>query len=279
MPLGFTVPKGRLGADLKVHFAQEAGAAKLGITGTSWIDDLQIDARDGPRLVLARRIDLAIAGVQPLENRYAFGELEVEGLAVDVTRGRDGEMALVQAFSGAPEGKAPRRREAARPTPPPRKDPAPAGAIAGGAVAPENAIVWTVRKTTLRDGRVRYRDETVEPAVVLDHQAISIDLAEIGNRQAAPAAARLALKQDGTSSLTWQGELDLAKSRASGRLDAKVASVAPYLPYIGSALAARLETGAIGVNGDFEMGWAGDFSLDVAQCAGEPGEGSPDAAQ
>ncbi len=263
VPLGVTVPKGRLGTDLKVHFAREAGAAKLGITGTSWIDDLQIDARDGPRLVLARRIALGIAGLQPLENRYAFGDLEVDGLVIDVTRGRNGEMALVQAFSDAQEGKAPRRRVAARPTEPQLKDPAPTGSTAGGAAARENAIVWSVRKTTLRDGRVGYRDETVEPAVVLDHEAISIDLAEIGNRQAAPAAARLALKQNGASSLTWKGELDLARSRAGGRLDAKVASVAPYLPYIGSALAARLETGAIGVNGDFEMGWTGDFGLDV----------------
>jgi uncharacterized protein involved in outer membrane biogenesis len=285
VPLGFTVPKGRLGADLKVHFAQEAGAAKLGITGTSWIDDLRIDARDGPRLVLAKRIALGIAGVQPLENRYAFGNLDVDGLAIDVTRGRDGRMALVQAFSGAQE-KRPRRPEAVRSTQPQRKDPAPAGSTAGNAVTPANAIVWTIRKTMLRNGRVGYRDETVEPAVVLDHRAISIDLAEIGNRQAVPAAARLALKQDGASTLTWQGELDLARSRAGGRLDAKVASVAPYLPYIGSALAARLETGAIGVNGDLEIGWTGDFSLEVgnAQASLEKavltlaGEGKPSLA-
>ena len=253
--LRFSVPKGKLSVELKVQLAQEAGRNALAVTGSSRIEDLQIDARDRPGLVRAKRIALGLAGVEPLASRYAFGDLEVEGLAVAITRGRDGELALVQAFSGNRQA-----REPARP------DPASAASGEGrsDAAAAGKALEWSIGKTVLRDGRVAWRDETVAPAVVLDHRDISIDLGEIGNRQRAPASARLSLKQNEASSLSWQGEVDLAKSRAAGQVDARVATIAPYLPYVGAALAARVESGALATKGDLDIGWSDGFTLAVA---------------
>jgi hypothetical protein len=256
--LGFSVPKGQLSVELKVQLAQEAGRNALTITGSSRVDDLQIDARGGPRLAQAKRIELGLAGVEPLDSRYVFGDLEVEGLAVHITRGRDGELALVRAFSGD--------RQARKPPPP---DPASAAATASGDRGRVDGpggepLEWSIAKTVLRDGQVAWRDEAVEPAVVLDHRQISIDIAEIGNRQRAPASVRLSLKQNETSSLTWQGEVDLAKSRAGGRVEARVASIAPYLPYVGDALAARVDSGALATQGDLDIGWSDGFTLEAA---------------
>ena len=247
VPLGFSLPKGRLGTDLNLRFAQQAVGRKLVVSGSARIDDLQLDASDGPRLLEARRIALAIEGVEPLADRYAFGELDVDGLAIDLTRARDGQLALVRAFSPRPPAKAPRQPQ-----------------VASDAVA-EPAAEWSIRRTMLRDGRLVWRDEAVAPPVVLEQHGIAIELAAIGNRQQAPAAAKLALKQGEASSLSWQGRLDLAKSQASGDIDARVGSVAPYLPYVAPLLAARLETGAIALKGDLALDWAGAFKLDVAK--------------
>ena len=265
VPLGFSLPKGRLGSDLKLRFAQQPDGRTLVITGSARLDDLQLDAVDGPRLLLARRVALGIVGVEPLADRYAFGELKVDGLALDLTRLRDGELAMVRAFSAAPAAKAGKQPDVADAAAAAREEAAAKVGGAGDAVSAAPATEWSIRQTTLRDGRVVWRDETVAPPVVLDHHGISIDLAAIGNRQAAPAAAKLSLKQNEASGLSWQGQLDLAKSRAAGAIDAQVASVAPYLPYAATLLAARLESGAIAVKGDLAVDWAGDFKLDLAK--------------
>ncbi len=261
VPLRLSLPKGRLGSELNVRFARQTDGPQLVITGSVHIDDLQLDAVDGPRLLLARRIALGIVGVEPLANRYAFGELDVDGLAVDLTRARDGGLALVRAFSAGPAAKTPRQPKAAG---------APAGGQeakvdgdGGGAAGP--AVEWSIRQTNLRDGRLVWRDETVAPPVVLDQHGIAIAVAAIGNRQEAPAAAKLSFKQGDASSLSWQGRLDLAKSQAAGGIDAQVASLAPYLSYVAPLLAARLETGVIALKGDLAADWAGDFRLDVAK--------------
>src|SRR5690606_33158669 len=54
-------------------------------------------------------------------------------------------------------------------------------------------------------------------------------------------------------------------SRAGGHLDASVASIEPYLPYVGDSLAARLASGTVAAIGDLELGWRDAFTLAVAK--------------
>ena len=85
--LGFTVPAGRLSTDLKIRFEQQAGVNQLAITGTSQVDDLQIDCAG--RLAARIRASACLSDldrVEPIAGRYGFGDLDVEGLDVAIDR-------------------------------------------------------------------------------------------------------------------------------------------------------------------------------------------------
>ena len=261
VPLGFTVPKGKLGTDLKIRFAQESGVAKLGIAGAFHIDDLQIDARDGRRLVLAKRIALGLEQVEPLAGRYAFGELAVEGLDMAIERGADGNFPLARAFAV----EAGERKPDAGAQNTPAGAQAPAGAkTPGGASTAANQVQWSIRKTNVKGARATFTDKTVSPGVELVHSDIAIELAEIGNRQAAAAAGSLSLAQNESSRLSWQGELDVGKSRASGKLSATVAGIAAYLPYLAGTVKAAVQAESIAAQAKVDLGWGEGFSLEVA---------------
>ena len=255
VPLAFTVPKGKLGTDLKIRFAQEAGVAKLAIAGAFRIDDLQIDARDGRRLVLAKRIALGLEQVEPLAGRYAFGELDVEGLDMAIERGADGNFPLARAFAVETEE---RKAHASAPK-------TPAGATTpGGASTAADQVQWSIRKTSVKGARATFTDKTVSPAVELVHSDIAIELAEIGNRQAAAAAGSLSLAQNESSRVSWQGELDVGKSRASGELSATVAGIAAYQSYLAGSVKAAVQAQTIAAQARVDLGWAEGFSLEVA---------------
>ena len=125
---------------------------------------------------------------------------------------------------------------------------------------------WSVRKTRLQGGAIAYTDRTVSPAVELVNSGIAVDLGEIGSEQAAPAAASLSLTQGERSTLAWHGELDVGKSHAAGELDATVADIGPYLPYLAAALAPKteLEIGTLAAQGGVTLDWGGGFELEIA---------------
>jgi uncharacterized protein involved in outer membrane biogenesis len=249
VPLGFTIPKGSLASNLKVEYRLEQGAPRLSLAGVVTLDDLQIAAVDGTRLAGAKRLTLGLERVEPLAGQYGFGDLDVDGLSLDLRRGADGNFPLVTALS---------------PQHSPQRSPSGAKAHAAVPAGKVDELVWSIRKTRLRAGRVQYRDSAVSPEVSFDHSDIAIELGEIGSRQTAPAAGKLSLKQNGANSLDWSGRLDLAKSRVTGLLDAKVTSIAPYLPYFQTSLNGKLATGALAVRGQLDLGWDGAFTLQVA---------------
>ncbi|HZH08008.1 MAG TPA: DUF748 domain-containing protein, partial [Lautropia sp.] len=267
--LAVVVPKGRLSTELKLQFARQAGVGVLGISGTADVVDLQIDAKAGGRLVSAKGIRLGLDRVEALSGRYELGDLAVDGLDVEVERRPDGTLALLDALTPRPS-----RRTSAAVKAPAEKAPAEKPAEKAPAEKPpEKApgekpaaeeIRWSLRATKLEGGRVGYRDRSVSPAVQLIHTAVALELGEIGNRQAQPAPGKLSLRQNDSSSLSWGGQVDVANSRAGGRLNAKVAALAPYLPYLAGAVNAGLQSGTLAAEGDVKLGWARDLTLEVA---------------
>ena len=248
-PLGFAVPGGKLGAALQVAYAREGGDDRLTIDGRAAVDDLRIQAVRGERLVAAKRIEVALAGVEPLAGRYPIGAVTVVRPEIDLVRAADGSLPLVAAFAGnRSEGSA--------------KSPARTPAKSSEA---SSRVDWSVAKTTVRDGRLRFADRTVDPAVALEPRDITIDLGAIGGRQAAAAPATLGLNLGDDGRLGWKGELDLAKSRAGGRVDVVVPSLDPYRPYFADRLPAAVSAGPIRVEARIDAGWADAPSVGVTE--------------
>ncbi|MGE0802883.1 MAG: DUF748 domain-containing protein, partial [Lautropia sp.] len=104
----------------------------------------------------------------------------------------------------------------------------------------------------------------VTPAVDHDPRQIAMTLGENGDHPVAPAPATLSLRQTDASRLGFDGRLDLARSQAGGRVTAEVAGIGPYLPYLAGAVTARIGTGTISAETDFEAGWADAFTLALA---------------
>ena len=242
---GFTIPSGALTTALQIDYASDGSASapahRLAMAGRSTIDGLRLDDVDGQRLLSVRRIAVGFDRIEPLASRFAIGEVSIDGLDAAVARASDGGITLVRALL-------------------PRTVPAAPGKATRTAAA---AVDWRVRKTTVRDGRVLFTDRTVSPPVTLDHRGITADIAEIGSRQAAAAAARLSLKQNVASTMTWNGRLDFRRSRAVGRVSAEVATLAPFLPYLAGALNGRLETGRLAAEALMDLGWAEQVTLAV----------------
>src|SRR5690606_8585925 len=150
--------------------------------------------------------------LEPLTNRYGLGDLAIDGLEVDLERAADGGFPPLAAFTPGGGGRD-KAAGGAKPAPvPTQREAVPPAA--------GNPLHWPLRSSGLREGRVRFADRTVSPAVQLDHRNIRIALAEIGNRQEKPAHGEFSLEQNESSRLSWVGELDIARARAGGRLEA-----------------------------------------------------------
>lgn len=289
VPLGFTLPDGRLSTRLPVAFVREGDRDRLTIGGQVVVDDLAIDAVDGGRLVTTKRIAVDLGDLEPLRNRYPVAAVAIDGLAVSVVRDADGRLPIVRALAPRPDAApAASTRSPATPaasTPAPRTPSSPTSASSPQKATAEE-LTWSIGKTSVRGSRATWTDRSVAPAVELDQRDIAIEVGAIGNRQAKPAPVTVALVHERDGKLGLTGEVDLAKSRAGGRVDLRLPAVAPYLPYLADRIDAKLATGPITVATGFEAGWADGLSLALneGQAAVEavrlalPGDEQADAA-
>ncbi|NLD55487.1 MAG: DUF748 domain-containing protein [Burkholderiaceae bacterium] len=249
VPLAFTMPSGRLDSRLEIEFTRAGGSDTLGISGAARLEELQVDAGEGGTLVRIQAVDVELERLEPLASRYRIGTVRLQSPDVTIERHADGSFPIVRAFTPG------------KPAPAAQESPLPGE---GQARSADEPLAWSVGRLRVEDGRVAYGDATVSPAISLVQSAIAIEVGEVGNRQAEPAPASLSLVQGKDSRLDWKGELDLAKSRAAGQLQASVESMAPYAPWFADALPATLASGEIGLEGRLELEWAGEFALEAS---------------
>lgn len=93
--LHFTLPGGKLDADIKLAFLQPQGKAPtLRITGHAGVQDLALnEAKDVPTLRL-KRLDVALGNLEPLAQRFTVDRVAASGAELFVRRDRTGRINL-----------------------------------------------------------------------------------------------------------------------------------------------------------------------------------------
>jgi uncharacterized protein involved in outer membrane biogenesis len=108
---------------LQVHFISALSGPEVRMSGDLKVDQLDVrDSEDAP-LASFNRLSVGLDDLQPLRNIMHFGQIDLDGLTVDIVRKPDGATNLTSLAMNKPAA-ASTRAPAARSTP------APAGAQA-----------------------------------------------------------------------------------------------------------------------------------------------------
>jgi len=93
--LHFTLPEGKLDADIKIAFLQPEGKAPLlRLTGSAALQDLALNEAEKVPTLRLKRLDVALGGIEPLVERYTIDRVTLDGLELFVRRDRQGRLNL-----------------------------------------------------------------------------------------------------------------------------------------------------------------------------------------
>jgi len=116
-PLPFTIAGGQVDTDLTLVFRQPPKEApSLNLAGRVTLSGLHLlEGGKAPLLNLAK-LDVPLAAVAPLNNRFQFGEIGIDGLEIFVRTGRDGSLnwqALAKKMPGGDAAASPNKKDKA----------------------------------------------------------------------------------------------------------------------------------------------------------------------
>ena len=226
---------GSLDADLKIDFEQ-AATAGLRITGTVEAHGAKlVDAR-GRDLLAFESLKLALADVRPLESVFRLSEVALANPQLAVARDAQGRLNLLATdpATGAAEKVAP---------------PAAAASAPNGKPPEKPKLRVQVDKIALSGGRIGWRDETVQPAAVLEASALGLDLTGVTWPMEKPAefSGSTAI---GGASLKFQGSATDKKADVQTEVAALPLSLAA--PYLAHSLEPTLDGK---LSGQIDIAW------------------------
>lgn len=227
--LPLRVRAGRADFEVAVRFAQPPGAAAtLAISGAAALRDAAFTHRDGAPLASWKRLDIALADVQPLARRVLLGPVRLHGAVLSVARAADGRIDLASLAGG---------RGAAAPAP------AASAAATRAATPPASAWAAGIESVELVDARVEWRDASTRPAAALQLEALSLRTARVAWPVAQPVAFELDSQLRGAGGPPARVSLRGEATDRSARADAQLADVRveAFAPYLAQALAPTAE--------------------------------------
>lgn len=254
---------GLLALDLALEFAAPADAPpKAALSGQLRLQRLALSDAAGTPLLALPTFAAALLDVQPLKRRVALGEVEFQGLKLDLARDSRGQLNLLKALTGTS------RQEAAR-SPGARAagTAGSAASAAGGARAPAAQDAWqlTLARLALKDTQVHWQDASTRPAADLLLEMPLLQVEQMGwpvqasrppTRWQVQAAWRDAGAADPAGSARLEGQLTDAGGQALLAVDqASLATGAPYLaqvitPRLSGQLSATLQAEWAGLPGE-----------------------------
>ena len=207
---------------LKVALAAALPGGGLGgqISGTIQVEGLEVARRDdGRRLLALPRLALAIENADLAKRAVTLSSLEIERLALGVTRAANGEIDVLRLV--AP------REDAAAPAPAAVSTPA---SDATAAAAPPFSV--TLKRLALTDADLQFTDEAVTPKTTLKLSKFTATLRDVTWPIAGPAAVELATNLPDKGRVTVKGAVVAQPLDADLTVSLRDGSIAPYGAYM-----------------------------------------------
>lgn len=245
----FKLLSGRLGTELAVSFRQPGdGSPSVSLSGQTRIDKLIVHDKADHQVISIGELELELADVQPLANRFHFSKLRLAQPEIDLVTLADGSINLRQllpqpkpAPRTAPTGS--RRRGGAAA---PAADPATAGGGSPPAQAHLDEIDFLLASARVRDGVIRFEDRSVAGPFRTRIEAINLDLRDLSTTGDMPAEIRLDYATDAGEKLSHQDSLRLNPLELEGNLTFEQLQAGRYAPYLARALPdAELRSGRL----------------------------------
>ena len=243
--LNFGLPRGKLDTDLRIAFrraepASEGRAAQpdsLVISGTAAVNDLALTAAQGGAPLLAfKRLGVQIGSLEPLAGRLALDEVTLDSPDVRVERGADGRFDWTRLL----------------PAPAPAAAPKSADAAKGSTAAPvRKPFAWSIARTAVTDGRLRYRDVPLG-SFEQTLEGIAVEARGLDSASTTPAQVKLDARVQPQGQIGLSGSLTVAPLAGSLDYRAEAVELRAFAALVARATEATL-TGSTSVAGRFEF--------------------------
>ncbi len=255
--LPFTATGGHVDTDIRLVFRQAPNEpATLNVTGKVKLRDLHLLEHGQQPLLNLAQLDIPITAVAPLESRYQFGAIAIDGLETFVRVDRAGKlnwltMAQQLAGGGNAATKAPDKATPAKP------------------------VAWSVDGVRLVQAAVHWQDESNPKPMVAHATGIDVAVGKVDSQLAAPIDADVALAIDAAPHASLgrfevkSARIDLAQQRvnvgnlllrglklaATRETDGRIASLQPPALKTAASASATENTGAAARPGDTGPAW------------------------
>jgi Domain of Unknown Function (DUF748) len=288
------IPQGALSSHLQVHFINALSGPEVRVSGDLRVDQLDVrDSEDAP-LASFNRLSAGLDDLQPLRNIMHFGQIDLDGLAVDIVRKSDGATnlsSLAMNKTAAEPTRAPVARSTPAPATPaapgqsmvaaqpsatmspnaaitPAQTPAaqPTAAQTPAPVASSSPADISLRSLTLTNGTIRVTDKSVAPPAALVLGSLKAGLENLRTAgQTAPATFNLGTTLGGGGTLGAKGALDLAHSQVTTDVALDAVDLAALQQFAHSILAATISSGKLTAHASVRTIYAtGHFNVHAA---------------
>ena len=225
VPLRVKIPSAGLTTRLELALStRNEKLNTLTLSGSVRLQKFAAQKADGAPLLALEALNVDIDAIDFINRRAAIKSIRVDAPKVDVIRGKDGGLnwgALA--------------RESPQAEPAEAKSDAP--------------FPFSVGDIALARGSVRLVDEGPEKPFRLALDNIALSVEGLGNAAGTKAAARLACDTGGKGRLAYDGTLELAPLRSSGKLDLANLQLGTFAPYIEEKLRVIVSGGALSTKG------------------------------
>ncbi len=240
------IPAGALSAALQIDFVGAAERPLVRLSGDAAVDQLDLRDAAGAPLAELRHATAALTDVEPLAGFAEIGDVDIDGLKVQVVRNRAGALNFASLLAGA---------TAAGPT--------------ARAAKPSPAFKLTMKSLGLTDGSMQFIDQAGPTPAKLALGGIRLEVRGLAtDAQAPPASYALSAALGAGGAVTARGSLDAAHRQMAGDISLKQIDLPGMQAWAQSMLAATVASGKLSAQAKVRAQLAGG-RLDVHAGPGE----------
>ncbi|MCX9157678.1 DUF748 domain-containing protein [Niveibacterium sp. 24ML] len=224
---GIKLESARIGADLKIQFAQQVGKApRVAVSGRVSALGWHIQDGDGAELLGFDALNLDIAGLEPFARKAHVKQVEWVKPSFHIEFDEANKVRLVKALQREIASYAPTEKVAA---------PA-AAAPAAPVAAAKNAWQWQVDRIAVDGGRARLTNVTMTPPVSIAAEAIAVELKGLSSALDRPTALKLSFIGDTGGKTQLEGALTPQPTQFKGVVEFAGFQVARGAPYVSATV-------------------------------------------